>query len=47
MAKTVKVNCKTCNKALEKPAQKLPSWQGNCQKCSRDKLRNVSIRGAW
>jgi hypothetical protein len=45
--KTVEVNCKTCNKALIKPLQKMAGWQGNCQKCSRNIHRAVSIRAAW
>ena len=45
--KTVQVNCKTCNKAMQKPVQKLAGWQGNCQKCSRNTLRAVPIRAAW
>jgi hypothetical protein len=45
--KTVEVNCKTCNKPLIKPLQKMAGWQGNCQKCSRNIHRAVSIRAAW
>lgn len=42
----VDVTCKTCNKPMRKDAAKLDAWQGDCQECSRDKLRRRSIRSA-